>query len=300
VNGTIFAIGLQQDQKLVIGGSFTTVNGQPRIGIARLNSDGSLDTSFTSPFIAGFVRSLVCEANGKIVLTGIEVGSCRLNPDGSIDATFHQPDVVNTFVVAVQTDLKVFVGGDFSQIGTVTRQRIARLNVDGSIDTTFDPMTGPNSGIRCIYPLPDGKTLIGGNFTSYRGTTRPGIARIFSDGSLDTSFDAGNITPPYVSCLTAQLDGKLIAGGEFTAVQNMTRFHIARLDGDPMLTAERSGGNVVLSWPATYIDFSVESTSTLPTLNDWIGLSDVPEIVGERFVVTVPIGSDTRFFRLKK
>ena len=104
------------------------------------------------------------------------------NPDASSDV----------YSIAVQPDGKILIGGYFTTIGGVTRNRIARLNPDGSLDTAFDP--NANNNVYSIAVQPDGKILIGGNFTTIGGVTRNRIARLNPDGSLDTAFnpDANN------------------------------------------------------------------------------------------------------------
>src|SRR5471032_3255556 len=87
---------------MVIGGDFTSVNGTLLNGVARLNSDGSVDTSFNP----------------------------GVGPDGIVNA------------VAVDVIGCVIIGGDFDKVSGVTSGGVARLNVDGSLDTTFSPGIG--------------------------------------------------------------------------------------------------------------------------------------------------------------
>jgi hypothetical protein len=68
-NGVINSIAVQVDGKAVIGGAFTTVGGVTRNSVARLNSDGSLDTSF-NPDASGAVNSIAIQADGRIVIGG--------------------------------------------------------------------------------------------------------------------------------------------------------------------------------------------------------------------------------------
>lgn len=71
VNGAVYAMAVQADGKLVIGGEFTAFNGIPRSNLARLNADGSLDTTFTPGSIAGRVEALVVQSDGKVVIGGV-------------------------------------------------------------------------------------------------------------------------------------------------------------------------------------------------------------------------------------
>ena len=68
----------------------------------------------------------------------------------------------------------------------------------------------------------DGKILVGGSFSSYRGTKTQNIVRLNTDGSKDTSFAVGNGiggNRPYVQILKTQSDGKAILAGNFTSYQ---------------------------------------------------------------------------------
>ncbi|HNR29006.1 MAG TPA: tail fiber domain-containing protein, partial [Candidatus Dojkabacteria bacterium] len=107
--------------------------------------------------------------------------------------------------------------------------RIARINSDGSLDTTFNPGSGANDTVTSLAIQTDGKIVIGGNFTTYNGTARNRIARINSDGSLDTTFDPGSGANDTVSFLAIQADGKIVIGGNFTTYNNASRGRIARL-----------------------------------------------------------------------
>src|SRR5262245_56218437 len=69
----VYAVVVQTDGRMVIGGNFDTVNGVSRQSLARLNSDGSLDTSFTTPVSTGagnLVRALALQADSKILVGG--------------------------------------------------------------------------------------------------------------------------------------------------------------------------------------------------------------------------------------
>src|ERR1700680_2299652 len=75
---------------------------------------------------------------------------------------------------------------------------------------------------------PDGKILIGGQFSNVLGVPRNNIARLNTDGTLDTAFDPN--ADNYVYAIAVQADGKILAGGFFTSIGGQTRNYIARLD----------------------------------------------------------------------
>jgi len=115
----------------------------------------------------------------------------RLNTGGSSDTGFTVGTGFNSTVwsIAVQSDGKILVGGEFTAYNGTGINRIARLNSDGSLDTGFSVGTGFNSTVRSIAVQSDGKILVGGQFTVYNGTGRNRIARLNSDGSLESNFD---------------------------------------------------------------------------------------------------------------
>jgi uncharacterized delta-60 repeat protein len=244
-NGSVLAIAVQPDGKVLLGGFFTTYNGTARNSIARLNLDGSLDTSFLNTGTGtdnGSVLAIALQADGKVLIGGGFTGYngvgrsriARLNADGSVDTTFLNTGTganngVNT--IALQPDGKVLIGGFFTTYNGVGRDAITRLNADGSLDTNFlNTGTGANSGVLAIAVQPDGKVLLGGGFLTYNGIGRNYIARLSADGSLDTGFNPGAGANDNVLTIALQADGKVLIGGNFTSVDTYTRDRIARLE----------------------------------------------------------------------
>jgi uncharacterized delta-60 repeat protein len=184
---------------MVIGGAFSSIDGQSRNGIARLLADGSLDEGFTPEgWYGGSVRTVVALPNGQLVVGGILPGSlARLNPDGSTDGSFMQSGVGFTgwdpWVYAVQPDAqgRLLVAGRFTHYNGAAVNGIARLNADGSMDDQFQSGEGFNSDVFAMAVQPDGKVLTGGFFDSVDGTPRERIARLLSE-DLSTSVAASN------------------------------------------------------------------------------------------------------------
>jgi uncharacterized delta-60 repeat protein len=246
-NNAVNVIAVQPDGKILIGGFFSTYNGTGRNHIARLNSDGSPDTSFNPGVGANnYVQAIALQADGKILIGGAfttynAVGRnrvARLNTDGSLDTSFDPGAGANgsVNVIAVQPDGKILIGGFFSTYNGTGRNHIARLNSDGSLDTDFlTTGAGANNGVQAVAVQLDGKILIGGNFTTYNGTTRNYITRLNANGSLDTGFNPGSGTNDTVEALALQPDGKILIGGFFSTYNGIRRNHIARLNSDGSL-----------------------------------------------------------------
>ncbi|HON09196.1 MAG TPA: Calx-beta domain-containing protein, partial [Verrucomicrobiota bacterium] len=103
------------------------------------------------------------------------------------------------YSVAVQPDNKTVIGGDFTAVNTIPRNRIARFNEDGSLDVNFvaQPNTGANGFISQVIIVPTNmpdanKIIVAGGFSSFNGNLRNGIARLNVDGSVDMTFNPGS------------------------------------------------------------------------------------------------------------
>jgi len=249
-NNVVYSISLQPDGKIIVGGYFTLFNGVTRNCIARLNSDGTLDLSFNPG--SGFnstVASVTLQSDGKIIVGGgfyffngeARNRIARLNSDGTLDLSFNPGSGFNNYGLSsttLQPDGKIVVVGDFTIFNGIVRNKIARLNSDGTLDASFKPGTGFNNGSAVSTMLqPDGKIILGGDFTLFNGEARNKIVRLNSDGTLDASFNPGIGFDDQVSSTTLQPDGKIIVAGSFTYVNGEARNIIARLNSDGTLDA---------------------------------------------------------------
>jgi len=241
---------VQADGKIVIGGRFSAYNGTMRNRIARLNADGSLDTSFDPGAGANdIVHSTTVQADGKIVIGGEfyayngiwRRGIARLNANGNLDASFDPGTGVTggalnaVFSTDVQADGKILIGGEFTSYNGWTRKQMTRANPNGSMDVDFNPGTGANEVVNSITVQPDGKIIIGGAFTNYNNVGPNFIARLNADGSVDSGFDVGAGPNGAVHCTALQPDGKILIGGRFYIVNGTGYAHIARLNADGSL-----------------------------------------------------------------
>lgn len=247
-NNDVGELLLQVDGKLIIGGRFNSFNSTNSGRITRLNPNGSLDVDFASHQCGtdGEVLALGLTSAGKCLVGGtfstINGLACpalaRLNLDGSVDDAFlnvfsAQPG--NVYALAVQSDDKILVGGDFKSVNGVALTNLVRLHADGSVDTSFQPRIGGGSftSVSSLRIQSDGKILMGGYFNSIGGVTRNNLARLQTDGSLDTSFLNGmtglNSTPHSIAL---QSDGKVLVGGWFSTINGVTRHGFARLNPD--------------------------------------------------------------------
>jgi uncharacterized delta-60 repeat protein len=192
---------IQPDGKVIVVGAFASINGTPRRGVARLNTDGSVDPGFAVGLGAsGTVRDAILLDGGKVLIAGdfttvnnsTRLRVARLNADGSVDGTFNPGAGANgpIYSMALQKDGKIFIAGDFTAVGSVERARVARLLEDGGLDVAFSPGDGPNAVVYSIVVQPaDGKVLIGGAFTTVDRAPHAYVARINNDKDLLPTFE---------------------------------------------------------------------------------------------------------------
>lgn len=252
-NDLIYTTSIQSDGKILIGGDFTSYNGTNINRLARLNIDGSLDTTFhTGTGLDGAVMSIIIQNDGKIIIGGFfstyngnqKNNIVRLNTDGSIDASLNPGTGPNNLIwtMAIQNDGKIMIGGFFTSYNGFARNHIARLNINGSIDSTFDSEVGANDNIYSLTIQDDEKIIIGGDFTSYQGITRNYIARLNIDGSLDQTFNPGTGANNCIYAVSIQKDKKIVIGGFFTSYNGVPRNYISRLNIDGSLDSTFNQG----------------------------------------------------------
>jgi hypothetical protein len=156
----------------------------------------------------------------------------RLHADDTLDDGFLPPPFdASPSRVRIDGGGKSWIGGGFSSIGSIARNRIARLAQDGSVDPTFDPGAGPDGPVTSIELEVDGGATIGGGFTSVAGQSRNQIARLQSNGSLAGDFAA--VSVGFTSFVKRDAARKLIVGGSFPLFFN--RPYLARLGTDDSL-----------------------------------------------------------------
>lgn len=257
INGIVRDMVLQPDGKIIIVGDFTTYDNQSSKYIARLNSDGSLDTSFLvgtgfgTPAISNnkFAANVKLQADGKILVCGDLTSYngtpknylIRLNTDGTIDDSFTMDSSWNSRVTtfAIQTDGKIIASHNGS---------VRRLNTDGSLDTSFDIYIGPNgligfpgpsTGIKVntFVVQPDGKILVGGAFNQALGAVQKDLARLNSDGTLDTTFNFSGFNGftenrNGVKTILLKDNGQILIGGDFDYAYQNAALSLLLLNSD--------------------------------------------------------------------
>jgi uncharacterized delta-60 repeat protein len=249
MNGGVDAVVVLADGKILIGGSFTTINNQRANRIARLNSDGTLDTTFDAGVGPNdSVSVIVAQPDGKILISGYFTSFAgtstgyftviRLNANGSLDNSYALYQDIGGRAIALQPDGKILGASSGG---------IHRANPDGTLDTTFNThFTGTYPFLVNVALQPDGKILIAGTFDQIDGQATYGIARLNTDGSLDPTFNTGTGPDARPEGLALQPDGKVLIGGNIRSFNGTTVSKLVRLNSngslDPTFSTNFSGG----------------------------------------------------------
>jgi uncharacterized delta-60 repeat protein len=232
----VFSLATQSDGKIIVGGNFTGVGGKYRGGFARLNPDGSLDTSFKAG-VDGLVQNAAIQADGKILVAG-NFGQCqgyarsslaRLNPDGSLDTAFNPPlgaDIV--YQALPLPDGKIMITGYLEDPNTHGYTPAVRLNSNGTRDTSFDasgfniPGSEGTHGSRIA--VAGTNYIVAGTYST--DTVEEGfgyLARLTGSGAVDTTFGPSNTAPLHIQIMDGRVqdlflqpDGKIAISGGFS------------------------------------------------------------------------------------
>jgi uncharacterized delta-60 repeat protein len=248
----IFYTALQPDGKILITGNFTNYNGVTRNGIARLNTNGTLDVTFNvggGLNNASWGRSIMVQSNGQIMLTGWFNNyngqgfnrMVRINSNGSADTTFNPyfGDLTAVYTCVQLTNGQYIVAGHCENTNNYFTNEIARLNSNGSYDMSF--VGSANDKVETIRLQPDGKIIMSGYFSLADGIPVSGIARLNPNGTLDRSFYAN--FDNYIWYNAVLLNGQILFGGGFYTVDGISRAGIVRLNPGPAMIGPRKTGN---------------------------------------------------------
>jgi uncharacterized delta-60 repeat protein len=202
VNNTVYAAVVLNDDSALIGGSFSSITKSPaaavyRNGLAQLLPSGEVATNFNANFGAGSI----------------------------------------IYAILLLEDGRFLVGGSFTNVAGRPIHNLVQLNPDGSLDPQFHPGEGPNDAVLALAVQPDGKILIGGDFTQVDGVPGLRLALLLPNGALDTSFDTRAGANGPIQALLILPDESLVVGGDFTRIEGMARTGLARFVRKPLIAA---------------------------------------------------------------
>jgi uncharacterized delta-60 repeat protein len=210
----VYGLTADPDGGVLCMGRFTKVNGQPRTALVRFLPDGSVDPAFHPV---------------QMTLSVVP------------DASLYPADAAGALR---QSNGQLLVWGEFASVNGVLQTHLTRLNSNGIPDAAFVLNPGPNGapyygsglGSHDLALQPDGRIIIGGDFTTVNGISRRMLARLMPDGSVDSTFQASiNVDSVYVAAVAVQADGRVLVGGNLTGFENLAKPYFSRLNGDGKL-----------------------------------------------------------------
>lgn len=252
LNGGVHDVELQADGKIVISGSFTSVNGTTQRFVARLEGNGTSDASFTSPLLNnselgyGYVNGLLIAPGNKIwVLGAFSIGAhgdgfrlvARLNDNGSHDESFQSP-AINVSSFTQDSTGRLIVG-----YYAGSQHKITALSESGSLDDSYGMSLGGTildapfgvEPLRVLAPAKEGGVYAGGGFNAAEGSERSKLVKLNSGGVVSQSFIASSFSEPlsasdaYVTTIALDTENRLLIGGNFRKYNGATSRYLLRL-----------------------------------------------------------------------
>jgi uncharacterized delta-60 repeat protein len=299
----------RQKDRILIAGLFESVDGRPKRGFARLNTDGSLDSSFTVTFNENIAdgyptfgyHAVVLQNDEFYVAGGYQIPESpyfravlqRYHVDGNADGSFSL-GVTNGLIlrIAVQTDGRLVAAYNQTFDGTPS---VRRFNTDGSVDTSFNSKVSGSA--ESLLIMSDGKILVGGSISAGAypdETLRRNLIRLNANGSLDPSFSAFEADPNGpVNALLRLRDGRILVGGRFTQIGGQDQRCIALLSGESF---RLTGGNGAIKlFASTSGTYAIEVSRNL---RDWQLITTVDVKAGDWVSAPMPHQSNNySFFR---
>ncbi|MBL0736421.1 delta-60 repeat domain-containing protein [Flavobacterium sp. GN10] len=245
-NDDVNAIALQTDGKLVLGGNFTLFNNIVANRIIRLNEDGTKDESFItgSGFSKEGVQAIKINEKGEIMIGGSFTGFYNgtetirlifLQADGSVKPNFDigsGPASASVLAIEFDDEDSWFAGGSFTVFNGQNQGRLVKISSEGEHDISYLASgIGFDNSVLSILPLPNRKTIIGGNFKKFNGNAAPKIACLLENGMIDPAFNNSG-SNNLVKTIALQTDGKIVLGGNFTKYNDLTNNRIVRIFSD--------------------------------------------------------------------
>jgi uncharacterized delta-60 repeat protein len=277
-----YAIALQGDGKIVVAGSANNTTTRNDFALARYNSNGSLDTSFSSDGLVttdftgnvDYARAVAIQADNKIVAVGYtwngsnyDFALVRYNQDGSLDTSFDTDGRVTTdffaksdyaYALVLAGDALVVAG--YAKNGSYDDFALARYNANGSLDTSFDSdgklytnFFDKDDRGQSLVRQPDGKLIVAG-WTDQGGNKNFALARYDTDGTPDLTFDvdgkvvtdfAGGQDYGYSIVLEPISCNVVVAGYTYDGMDN--NFAMARYGANGALDPTFDGDGMVIS-----------------------------------------------------
>lgn len=275
-----WAVAIQNDGKILVGGYVPATKSS---GIARLNTDGSLDSSFgtNGKITLSYVRNepaqtraIVIQPNGYIAVAGTSNDNsfafARFKPNGSLDTGFNGTGKLVIRVskasggtaidLKIQPDGKLVAAGKGAASGSQGMFAVMRVNANGTHDTSFGTGGQVFTNFGGTWSLATsaaldsaGRIVVGGFLYVTTNNEYFSFARYLPNGQLDVSFGSGgkfNATLPGLNRIwgiAIQSDGKIIGAGRHHDPNVPDDFAIMRLNPNAGLDTSYGNGGITLT-----------------------------------------------------
>lgn len=271
VDGAIYDVALDSNGNILIAGGFTHVDGQPRQGVARLKSDGTLDTGFDASTVVSqnldpgsLPYCVASDSLGRVYIGG-DGALIRVTDTGGLIATGDYDQYLNGFVLdcdggvytisgggqPIQIDSSISenvvrVGGYFTEIGGEPNTELADIWVssstyptpDGIVDSQYDCLqTDFGGAVESIVGSPGNNLIVAGDLETFAGDTEIGYGTFGPQTTPNLNGGADS----YVWAMALQPDGKVVVGGDFGALgtdiwythsPGSSHYHLGRFNAD--------------------------------------------------------------------
>jgi uncharacterized delta-60 repeat protein len=239
--GSVLASAVDSSNRVLVGGAFSSYKGVTENRILRLQSNGTKDSSFvTGTGFDSSVNSIAIQSDNKILIGGdfttykglTQNRLIRLDVDGSKDASL---DIGTGFsggdirAVLVQSDDKIYVGGNFTSFNGSNINRLVRLNTNGSIDTSFNIGSGFNGAVNSVA-ISNQTLVVSGNFTTFNGGTQNRIVALDLSGSAISTYSLGTGFDAETKSVVSYSTDSVFIGGNFTTYKAVSNNRLLKLD----------------------------------------------------------------------
>lgn len=303
-NGPLYAVALDSNGDILVGGSFSEFNNQPRNNIVKLKSTGFEDASFYSNLGVAFnnrINEISLDQNNNIYIGGnftsfnfkarnhlvklSSTGQEDTNFATNFDSVLYKDSQSSIYAIATSSQ-GIFIAGASLRTTQEIRNFVFKLNSDGTKNTSFaqQPLFGFNAAILDLLIQGDGKIVAGGFFNSNQGYSTPNrLIRLTANGYLDSTFNfniGSGANSNSVNTLGIQTTGKILVGGGFSSFDTTGSKALVRLTTGTYLPPVvnlstttpnvNSGGYTGLSWTVSGDASSCAGTSS-PNVLIWNG-----------------------------
>lgn len=232
-NGVVYASSVDSNERVLLGGLFTSINGSTRNRFARVSTLGVNDSSVTGTAANALVQCVSVLPDGNLLVGGsftsfngvtrnrlVKVSSTGVLDTSFANIAYNSGSTINTILPL--PDGKILVAGSFSfTSGGIIRSGIIRLLSTGALDTTFSP--GPvSTSTFAVAVQTDGNILVGAGVQLFR---------LLPSGAKDTTFGTAGIvtTNGIIQGIQVDEDGNVVVGGTFTNIGGVAKSYLARL-----------------------------------------------------------------------